>query len=340
MKIVSLFAGCGGLDLGFKLAGFDIIWANEFDKSIWKTYQYNHKDVFLNKNSIVDIKSSEIPDSDGIIGGPPCQPWSLAGALRGLQDERGAVINEYIRVIRDKRPLFFLFENVPGIVSKRHIKTFMRFMETFELLGYKTNFKVVNAYEYGVPQVRRRVIVVGYRNDVKASFSFPLPVYERKNLRDAIGNMPPSLPAMEKNKPNAPENLYLPNHEHFVGSFSTIYMSRNRKRRWDEPSFTIQASGRHAPLHPSSPDMIFVSNDKWKFQEGKEHLYRRLSIREAARIQTFPDDFIFFYDNLAEGYKMVGNAVPILLAKTLAESIIDSIENGVLKGSFPRNEAK
>ena len=105
------------------------------------------------------------------------------------------------------------------------------------------------------------------------------------------------------------------------GGFSTIYMSRNRVRNWNEQSFTIQAGGRHAPIHPQAPKMIFVEKNKRIFAPGKENLYRRLSVRECARIQTFPDDFIFYYTDIADGYKMVGNAVPVMLAYHVAQSI-------------------
>ena len=117
------------------------------------------------------------------------------------------------------------------------------------------------------------------------------------------------------------------NHEYMNGGFSTIYMSRNRVRSWDEPSFTIQAGGRHAPLHPQAPKMLFIEQNKRKFVPGKEHLYRRLSIRECARIQTFPDNFIFKYDNLTAGYKMIGNAVPPNFAYHLAKKIYEDLAN-------------
>ena len=112
-----------------------------------------------------------------------------------------------------------------------------------------------------------------------------------------------------------------------IGGFSTMYMSRNRVRGWDEQSFTIQAGGRHAPIHPQAPKMKFIEKDKRVFVPGKEELYRRLSVRECARIQTFPDDFIFHYDKVAAGYKMIGNAVPVNLAKFLAENIKKQIEH-------------
>ena len=106
-----------------------------------------------------------------------------------------------------------------------------------------------------------------------------------------------------------------------IGGFSTIFMSRNRVRAWDDQSFTIQAGGRHAPIHPQAPEMIFVEKNKRIFVPGKEKLYRRLSVRECARIQTFPDNFIFDYENIADGYKMIGNAVPVKFAEVLAKSI-------------------
>ena len=107
-----------------------------------------------------------------------------------------------------------------------------------------------------------------------------------------------------------------------IGGFSSIFMSRNRVRSWDEQSFTIQAGGRHAPIHPQAPKMVFIEPNKRKFVEGAEHLYRRLSVRECARIQTFPDTFKFYYTNIADGYKMIGNAVPVKLANHIAQAIL------------------
>ena len=111
-----------------------------------------------------------------------------------------------------------------------------------------------------------------------------------------------------------------------IGDFSSIFMSRNRVRSWDEQSFTIQAGGRHAPIHPQAPKMKFIEQNIRVFVPGKEHLYRRLSVRECARIQTFPNDFIFHYKKIAAGYKMIGNAVPVNLAKFLANSILEQIK--------------
>ncbi len=119
-KIVSLFSGAGGLDLGFKQAGYDVIWANEFDKDIWETYEKNHPETILDKRNILKIPANEVPDCDGIIGGPPCQSWSEAGAARGIKDKRGQLFFDFIRLLEAKQPKFFLAENVSGMLISKH----------------------------------------------------------------------------------------------------------------------------------------------------------------------------------------------------------------------------
>ena len=142
----------------------------------------------------------------------------------------------------------------------------MKIIKEFEGVGYNISYKLVNAKDFGVPQERKRVIVVGYRKETGKTFSFPQPSPKSIALKEALKGLPDSKPALPKNKPN--EKLGIPNHEHMVGGFSTIYMSRNRRRSWDEPSFTIQAGGRHAPLHPGSAKMIKKGADDWKFEES------------------------------------------------------------------------
>jgi DNA (cytosine-5)-methyltransferase 1 len=131
-KIVSLFTGAGGLDLGFEKAGFTTIWANEFDRNIWETFEYNFPNAKLDKRSIVDITPNEIPDCEGIIGGPPCQSWSEAGTGFGINDKRGQLFFDYIRILKVKQPKFFLVENVSGILNSKHKKAFDSFLEQFE----------------------------------------------------------------------------------------------------------------------------------------------------------------------------------------------------------------
>jgi len=320
MKVISLFAGAGGLDAGFEKVGFKIVWANEYDSSIWETYEKNHA-APLDKRDIREIASDEIPECDGIIGGPPCQSWSEAGALRGIDDSRGKLFFDFIRILKAKKPKFFLAENVSGMLANRHSEAVKNIVRMFEECGYDVSTKLLNASDYGVPQDRKRVFYVGFRKDLLCDFRFPPPRNQKVSLRQAIGDLCESvIPAADKNKTND-DLCNVLNHEYMTGGFSTIYMSRNRVRSWDEQSFTIQAGGRHAPIHPQAPKMTFIEQNKREFVKGYEHLYRRLSVRECARIQTFPDKFKFCYDNIADAYKMIGNAVPVRLAAYMARAI-------------------
>ncbi len=321
MNIISLFSGAGGLDKGFEAAGFQTVWANEYDKDIWETFEKNFPNTALDRRSIRDIPSHEIPYCDGIIGGPPCQSWSEAGTLKGIEDQRGQLFFEFIRILRDKKPKFFLAENVSGMLAQRHAQAIKNIKALFSESGYHLSFALLNAVDYGTPQDRKRVFFIGIRKDLNITFEFPKPLRKKQCLKDVIADIQESaLSAKEKQKTNG-EQCCLPNHEYMTGGFSSIYMSRNRVRSWNEPSFTIQAGGRHAPIHPQAPKMQFIEQDKRVFVQGKEYLYRRLSVRECARIQTFPDSHIFYYHNLMAGYKMVGNAVPCNLAYCLAKSL-------------------
>ncbi|MFZ2889677.1 DNA cytosine methyltransferase, partial [Sulfuricurvum sp.] len=168
-----------------------------------------------------------------------------------------------------------------------------------------------------------------FRNDLNVKFEFPKEFPKKRFLKDVIWDLKDNvLAAKDKNYTHG-NDCAIENHEYMIGGFSTMYMSRNRVREWNEPSFTIQAGGRHAPLHPSAPKMEFVEQNKRIFVPKHEHLYRRLSVRECARIQTFPDTHKFYYDNLSAGYKMVGNAVPPNLAYYLAKQIHDTLKAAV-----------
>lgn len=326
MKLVSLFTGAGGLDFGFEKAGFKIVWANEYDKSIWETFEHNFPHTKLDKRSITEIQSAEVPDVDGFIGGPPCQSWSEAGSGRGINDKRGQLFHDYIRLLKDKQPKFFLAENVSGILHLKHTDAFANIIREFENAGYEVSQKLLNVNDYDVPQDRLRVIIIGYHKSLRNRFEFPEPKKYKPVLKDVIFDLRRAKPAKEFNKTNGENGLWAPNHEYMNGGFSTIYMSRNRVRSWEEPSFTIQAGGRHAPIHPKAPKMKFIEQNKRVFQPGKESLYRRLSVRECARIQTFPDNFIFKYENIADGYKMIGNAVPVKFARHLAVKIASDLK--------------
>ena len=329
-KVVSFFAGAGGLDLGFAQAGFDVVWANEYDKDIWTTYEKNHPETYLDRRSIVDIDESEVPECDGIIGGPPCQSWSEAGAQRGIKDERGQLFFDFIRILTSKKPKFFLAENVSGMQHARHKDALDNIKAMFREAGYDLHYQMLNAVDYGAAQDRKRVIFIGFRSELKINYKFPTPIEknERKVLKDILKDLDGNaVPALDKQRRNPSAKVI--NHEYMIGGFSSMFMSRNRVRTWSEPSFTIQAGGRHAPIHPSAPKMQKIGKDAFKFVEGAD--YRRLSVRECARIQGFPDDFEFVYKNVAAGYKMIGNAVAVPFAKALANSIKEHLESALSK---------
>lgn len=328
MNLISLFSGAGGLDKGFHNAGFRTIVANEFDPKICPTFRANYPDVNLIEGDIRAIPSEAFPEHvTGIIGGPPCQSWSEAGSLKGIDDARGQLFYEYIRILRDTQPLFFVAENVSGMLAKRHSDAVSGFMRLFDEAGYDVNLKMLNANDFDVPEDRDRVFYIGFRKDLNINdFEYPTPLEHKPTLREAIWDLQETaIPAKEKNHTNG-SACKVANNEYFTGAYSPIFMSRNRVRGWDEPGFTVQASGRQCQLHPQAPKMEKVAKNVQRFVPGKEHLYRRMTVREVARVQSFPDDFQFIYEDVNMGYKMIGNAVPVNLAYHVAMSIRHALD--------------
>lgn len=330
MKVISLFSGCGGLDLGFEKAGFEIPVANEYDSTIWSTFEANHPNTTLIKGDIRKINESDFPDNiDGIIGGPPCQSWSEAGALRGIEDARGQLFYDYIRILKEKKPKFFLAENVSGMLANRHSEAVENIIRMFQECGYNVTITLVNAKDYGVAQERKRVFYIGFRDDLNIDFRFPVGSTtdddKKITLRDIIWDLQDTaVPAARFNHHNEEA---INNNEYYTGAYSPIFMSRNRVKSWDEQAFTVQASGRQCQLHPQAPKMIKHGKNDCRFVEGKENLYRRMTIREIARVQGFPDTFKFIYTNTNDAYKMIGNAVPVNLAYEIAIAIKDTLRS-------------
>ena len=333
MNILSLFSGCGGLDLGFERAGFNIPVANEFDPAIYETFKANHPKTHLVEGDVRQItKENILPfvkgDIDGIIGGPPCQSWSEAGSLKGIEDARGQLFFDYIRLLREIRPKFFLAENVSGMLADRHSIAVQNILNLFEQSGYDVSLTLVNAKDYGVAEERKRVFYIGFRKDLEIRFRFPRGTTTDDNkkltLRDIIWDLQDTaVPAGPKNRHNP---VAINNNEYFTGAFSPIFMSRNRVKSWDEQAFTVQASGRQCQLHPQAPKMEKFGKNDCRFVEGAEHLYRRMTIREVARVQGFPDGFQFIYKDTNNAYKMIGNAVPVNLAYEIAVAIKKFLE--------------
>lgn len=320
MRILSFFCGCGGLDLGFRNAGYQIIWANDNAHSVKETYEHNFPETEFCTTNINDLRIEDLPDDIvGIIGGPPCQSWSNAGKGGGFDDPRGKVFLTFINILKEKRPLFFVAENVKGLLAARNKDSFNQIKEAFKEAGYDVWVECLNANDFNVPQNRERVIFVGFRKGLNVQYVFPLPLVEKPVVRDAILDLQATaVPMGQATIVNA--------HEYWVGGYSYIYMSRNRVLDWNKPSFTIQASGRQTSIHPRAPKMIKVEKDVFMFSPEGQNLYRRLSARECARLQTFPDDFVFKYQKLNDVYKMIGNAVPVNLAYQIALSIRNVIE--------------
>lgn len=332
--LVSLFSGAGGMDLGFRLEGFNTLIANEFDNGICKTFKRNFPDVDLIEGDIRNLDEATLPKVEGIIGGPPCQSWSAAGMKRGIEDERGQLFYDYIRILKSVKPTFFVAENVKGILAKRNEEAVVGIMRSFVDAGYHMTIFEANANNYGVPQDRARVFFIGFRKDsgiTNLTLGETGHLWDMepgiRQMKDSIWDLKyNAIPALPHNKSNGSKCI-VPNHEYWVGGYSSMYMSRNRRRNWYEPAFTVQASGRQAQLNPTSPEMIKVDKDHFMFISGKKDKYRRMTVRECARLQTFPDDFIFDYgSDVGLGYKMVGNAVPVNFARHVAKSIKLALE--------------
>jgi len=298
--VVSLFAGAGGLDMGFKNQGFNAIWANDIDKdscathSLWSDAEVIHGDI-----SKIDF--CEIPQSDVITGGFPCQGFSLAGP-RKIDDKRNVLYRYFVKLVEEKQPYSFIAENVKGILTLGDGAIIEAIIEDFSDKGYNVFPNLVNAANYGVPQDRWRVIMVGFRKDLNITeFEFPKPFNKKVTLREALNGM---------SEPN-PNDIC-------NASFSSRYMSRNRRRGWEDVSYTIPAMSKQVTLHPASPCMEKLGEDEWKF--GDKGFTRRFSWQEAAVIQTFPRNMQFI-GNLTSKYKQIGNAVPVKLAEVVAKEI-------------------
>lgn len=302
-KLVSLFSGAGGLDMGFERHGFRTIWANDIDKDACETHKLWSDSVVVH-GDIGKLNFDEIPSSDVIAGGFPCQGFSLAGP-RKLDDSRNILYRYFVKLVELKRPKIFVAENVKGILTLGHGEIIKAIINDFSEKGYTVIPSLVNAADYGVPQDRYRVIIIGIRKDLDVKFEFPKKHNKKILLQDALANLP------------EPKDCDI-----CTAPYSSRYMSRNRKRSWSEVSFTIPAMAKQVALHPSSPDMIKMGSDEWKFGNGKT---RRLSYKEAAVIQTFPYDMVFCGD-LTSKYKQIGNAVPVKLAEEIAKSIYRLLE--------------
>ena len=300
MKVVSLFSGAGGLDLGFIQAGHDVVWANDIDSDAVATYRENIGDhIWL--GDVKDLDTDEIPDCDIIIGGFPCQGFSVANTSRSVLDERNQLYKEYLRILQAKKPKFFVAENVKGILSIGKGEVIKAIVADFERAGYTVQYRLLNAADYGVPQTRQRVIIVGVRSDLDFEYVYPEPSHSKTaaegrlpwvTVSEAIGGLP---------DPDEPNDV--PNHTYSKYKGKVRDFTGHRQTDPNKPSPTILARGNGGGGVCAIPHYNGM---------------RRMTVRESASVQTFPCDY-HFVGRINSCYRQVGNAVPVLLARRIAQ---------------------
>ncbi len=331
-KVVSLFSGCGGLDLGivggftylnkyYSKNPFDIIWANDIDFRATQTLRLNFPNsnvicgditqiLGINEESQFSIfHDVEIPQADVVIGGFPCQDFSVAGKRQGLNVQRGKLYQSMAKVVEIIKPKIFVAENVKGLISWENGLAIAAIIEDFSKLGYNVKYRVFNTADYGVPQIRERVIIVGVRKDVDVDFEWMSPTHSSTDvqllpwvtIKDAIEDL--ENDEIHKSLPNFgySKAKYLPGKQ------------GNTVTKADKPAPTIRAE-HHGNI------------------EFHYRLPRRLSAREAARIQTFPDDFIFC-QSITDAYRQIGNAVAPVFAWHISKMITNILDNSRSKGN-------
>ncbi len=316
-KVISLFSGAGGMDLGFIKAGFEVVWANDNDADSVETYRKNIGDHIVLGN-LENIPSSEIPDADVVIGGFPCQGFSVANTKRHVGDNRNKLYLEMKRVIRDKKPKVFLAENVKGILSLNKGEVFKMILKEFSDEGYNCKYTLVNTANYGVPQTRQRVLIFGIRKDLDPNVSFPpAPTHNKV----PFGNIDKWISIGEAlaHIPETDTNHKLKNHEYSKFKLKFNGYISNRRVDSDKPSPTITARGDN-----KGGAMII--------HHPKNH--RRLSCREAATIQCFPLDFEF-HGAMTSVYKQIGNAVPVRLGEVMGDFVFDYLQSQKVESLVP-----
>ncbi len=340
MRTISLFSGCGGFDIGAERGGAEIIFSNDSMPEACATLRKYFPNSQVVEDDIANI--ADFPTADLVIGGYPCQSFSMGGNRNPVADEKTYLYQHFARCLEVVQPKYFIAENVDGLRNLRNGKFLKQQVALFKKAGrqgYRIVAERIDAKDFGVPQTRKRMFIVGIRKDLEQTFVFPKPTHgkvPRKNSHlhpytshgDAIQHLPLWPDGEFYERPHDPD-----------GHWPWYYMSRNRKRHWDEPSFTIVANWRHITLHPASPMMKLTwsnladgSKQRWDFSDEYDHLEtnlsrpileepRRLSWRECAAIQTFRKDFEP-EGKVETKFTQIGNSVPPLLAEIIVKNIV------------------
>jgi DNA (cytosine-5)-methyltransferase 1 len=340
MKTISLFAGCGGMDLGAEAAGAEIVYANEINADACQTLARYFKRAKVDQCNVADVTS--FPDADLVIGGYPCQSFSMGGNRAPEKDARTYLYLQFARCLSLVNPKFFVAENVVGL---KRLQGGSFLDQQYEALGeagefgYRITVQEVDAKSYGVPQTRKRVLLVGVRRDLDRVFMFPKPTHGVPKKRTPFLKPYTSHGEAIKDLPLWPTGEFYERPHDPDGHWSWYYMSRNRKADWDGPAYTVVANWRHVTLHPASRVMTLTWSNladgwkqRWDFSDDYEHTKvdssrptlaepRRLSWRECARIQTFPDGYEPS-GPVESKFTQIGNAVPPLLAEAIIRHLI------------------
>ncbi|MBW3199002.1 DNA cytosine methyltransferase [Marinobacter nauticus] len=308
LTAVSLFTGCGGSDFGLHQAGIQVRFANDILPYARDVYLANLPETDYQVCDISNIR--DFPAADILVGCYPCQGFSQGGA-RKADRKVNYLYRHFVRALKAIKPKAFVVENVSGMQRADFSHLLKSQITLFRLCGYRVTYEIMNSADYGTPQERKRIIIVGLRSDIGERFEFPEPTHgegrtnDYVTIRQAIGDMP-----------DWPEG------EYWTESFHWYYLSRNRRRDWNELSKTIVSHPRHMPLHPISPALNRIHTDKWVWSEDKPA--RRFSFREASRLQGFPESMRFpetQNSSLREKYRIVGNAVPPQLFSSVAHKL-------------------
>lgn len=309
---VSLFTGCGGSDFGLHQAGVEVKFANDVLPYARDVYLANLPETDYRVSDVADIES--FPKADLLVGCYPCQGFSQGGA-RKADRKVNYLYRQFVRALKEIKPKAFVVENVSGMQRADFSHLLRAQITQFRFCGYRVSWKIMNSADYGTPQERKRILIVGLRSDIDGPFIFPEATHgpNKQNgyvtIREAIGDLP-----------DWPEG------EYWTEPFHWYYLSRNRRRDWGETSKTIVSHPRHMPLHPVSPSLTRIHTDKWIWSEDRPA--RRFSFREASRLQGFPKSMVFpetASSSLREKYRVLGNAVPPQLFESVSRKIVEII---------------
>lgn len=314
LKAVSLFTGCGGSDAGIMNAGFQVVMANDILPYARDTYLANHPETEFILGDVQQIIN--FPSADLLVGCYPCQGFSQGGARKADRSINYLYL-EFARALNEINPRAFIVENVSGMRRSTYKHLLEDQIQRFSKAGshgYNVNWAMLSAQDYGVPQDRKRIFIVGIRSDLGIRYSFPKPTHGVGPNKEPYVTIGDALTDM----PEWPEGEFCDDPFHWY------YLSRNRRRDWAETSRTIVSHMRHIPLHPVSPRLLRISTDEWAFEDDSRA--RRFSYREAARLQGFDRGFVFpdtEFSSLQMRYRVIGNAVPPPLFEAVASSLPD-----------------